>query len=136
MKDNECIFCRIANGGIPAATVYEDDNFRAILDLGPATKGHVLVIPKEHYANFYELEDKIAAKLLPVAKKIMVQLTEILECEGFNLLQNNGEIAGQTVFHYHLHLIPRYKDDNVKLTWEVGELTNEVKECILSKIAF
>ncbi len=134
MKDENCIFCKIANGEIPAATVYEDEYFRAILDLGPASKGHTLILPKEHYRDFYELDDVLAEKILPVAKKIMSELTEKLNCNGFNLLQNNGKIAGQTVFHYHLHLIPRYEGDRVNFSWEIGELTSDIKDSILSSI--
>ena len=106
-----CIFCKIANGEIPSATLYEDEDFRVILDLGPASKGHALILPKAHAANIYELPD-----------------------EGFNIVQNNGEIAGQTVFHFHMHLIPRYEGDQVGLTWKPGELTDEMKEEILAKV--
>ncbi len=134
MKDETCIFCKIANGEIPAATVYEDEDFRAILDLGPASKGHTLILPKEHYRDFYELDDALAEKIMPIAKKIMSELTDKLNCNGFNLLQNNGKVAGQTVFHYHLHLIPRYEGDSVNFSWEIGELTSDIKDSILSSI--
>lgn len=134
MKDDNCIFCKLANGEIPAATLYEDDDFRVILDAGPAAKGHALILPKEHYANLYELDDEVAAKVLPLAKKMITKLTDILGCDGYNLVQNNGEAAGQTVFHFHLHMIPRYKDDGVGLTWKMGELTEEDKNDILSRM--
>lgn len=134
MKDDNCIFCKLANGEIPTATLYEDDDFRVILDAGPAAKGHALILPKEHYANLYELDDKVAAKVLPLAKKMITKLTDILGCDGYNLVQNNGEAAGQTVFHFHLHMIPRYKDDGVGLTWKMGELTEEDKNDILSRM--
>ena len=134
MRDENCIFCKIANGDIPAATVYEDEDFRVILDLGPASKGHALILPKEHYANLYELSDELAAKVLGVAKKVITKMTEVLGCDGYNLVQNNGEAAGQTVFHFHMHLIPRYKDDQVGLGWNMGKLTDEDKEEILSKL--
>ena len=104
MKDDNCIFCKLANGEIPTATLYEDEDFRVILDASPASKGHALIIPKEHYANLYELDDDKAAK------------------------------AGQTVFHFHLHMIPRYKGDEVGLGWKMGELTEEDKQDILSKL--
>ena len=107
MKDENCIFCKIANGEIPAATLYEDDDFRVILDLGPASKGHALILPKEHYANLYELPDELAAKVIILAKKMITKLTGVLGCDGYNLVQNNGSAAGQTVFHFHLHMIPR-----------------------------
>lgn len=100
MKDENCIFCKIANGEIPSRTLYEDDDFRVILDLNPATKGHALILPREHYQNLYEIEDSTASKVLPLAKKMAVMMTEKLGCDGFNVVQNNNEIAGQTVFHF------------------------------------
>ena len=108
---NNCIFCKIANGEIPAATVYEDEDFRAILDLGPASKGHTLILPKKHAANLFELPEETAKKVLPLAKKLGARLEEGLHAEGLNVVQNNGEVAGQTVFHFHMHLIPRYASD-------------------------
>jgi len=129
-----CIFCKIANGEIPAATLYEDADFRVILDLGPASKGHALILPKTHAANIYELSDELAAKAMVLAKKMATVMTEALECDGFNIVQNNGEPAGQTVFHFHMHLIPRYKNDEVGLTWTPGELTEEDKKEILAKV--
>ncbi len=134
MRDENCIFCKLANGDIPTATLYEDDDFRVILDAGPAAKGHALIIPKEHYANLYELSDELASKVLVLAKKMITKLTDILGCDGYNIVQNNGEAAGQTVFHFHLHMIPRYKDDGVGVTWKVGELKEEDKEELLAKI--
>ena len=131
---NNCIFCKLALGQIPTATLYEDDDFRVILDLGPASKGHALILPKTHAQNIYELPDELAAKVFVLAKKMAIAMTDALQCDGFNILQNNGEAAGQTVFHFHLHLIPRYREDNVKLTWEPGQLTTEAKEEILSKV--
>ena len=129
-----CIFCKIANGEIPAATLYEDGDFRVILDLGPASKGHALILPKTHAANIYELPEDLAGKAMILAKKLAGKLTEALKCDGFNIVQNNGETAGQTVFHFHMHLIPRYKGDTVKLTWTPGELTDEDREEILAKV--
>lgn len=127
-------FCKIAAGEIPSATLYEDDDFRVILDIEPASKGHALILPKEHYANLYELDDEIAAKVLVLAKKIVTKLSDILGCEGYNIVQNNGAAAGQSVFHYHMHLIPRYKDDTVDIKWKLGTLTEEDKEYILKKM--
>lgn len=134
MKDNNCIFCKLANGEIPTSTLYEDEDFRVILDVNPASKGHALIIPKEHYANLYELEDSLAGKAMILAKKMITKLTDVLECDGYNLVQNNGECAGQTVFHFHLHLIPRYEDDGVGIGWKLNELTETDREDILSKI--
>lgn len=129
-----CIFCKIASGEIPATTLYEDQDFRVILDLGPASKGHALILPKEHYANIYEIPEELAAKAMILAKKMAGVLTQALKCDGFNIVQNNGEPAGQTVFHFHMHLIPRYEGDDVGLTWNPGSLTEEDKEEILSKV--
>ncbi len=129
-----CIFCKIASGEIPATTLYEDQDFRVILDLGPASKGHALILPKEHYANIYEIPEELAGKAMILAKKMANVLTRALKCDGFNIVQNNGEPAGQTVFHFHMHLIPRYEGDQVGLTWNPGNLTEEDKEEILSKV--
>ena len=128
MKDNNCIFCKLANGEIPTATIYEDEDFRVILDANPAAKGHALILPKEHYANLYELDDELAGKSMILAKKMITKLTKALDCDGYNIVQNNGEAAGQTVFHYHVHMIPRHKDDKVGLGWTMHELTEEEKE--------
>ena len=131
---SECIFCRIANGEIPSATLYEDDDFRVILNLGPASKGHALILPKSHAANIYELPDELAGKAMVFAKKMAGRMTEALECDGFNIVQNNGEVAGQTVFHFHMHLIPRYEGDQVNVTWKPGTLTDEVRDEIIGKL--
>ena len=131
---SDCIFCKIANGEIPSATLYEDEDFRVILDLGPASKGHALILPKAHAANIYEISDDMAAKAMILAKKMATKMTEALKCDGFNIVQNNGEPAGQTVFHFHMHLIPRYEGDQVGITWKPGILTDEVKNEILEKL--
>ena len=131
---DNCIFCKIANGEIPSATLYEDEDFRVILDLGPASKGHALILPKTHAANIYEISDEMAAKAMILAKKMATKMTDVLKCDGFNIVQNNGEQAGQTVFHFHMHLIPRYKGDQVGITWKPGTLTDEMKNEILEKM--
>ncbi len=122
---SDCIFCKIANGEIPSATIYEDEDFRGILDLGPASRGHGLILPKKHFANLFELDEETASKALLVAQKLGGRMCRNLQCDGMNLVQNNGEAAGQTVNHFHIHLIPRYKDDKVGLGWTPGEATNE-----------
>lgn len=129
--ENNCIFCKIANGEIPSATVYEDGDFRAILDLNPASKGHTLIIPKKHAANLFELPEETAEKVLPIAKKLGARLKEGLHAEGLNVVQNNGEAAGQTVMHFHMHLIPRYNNDTVNVKWVPGTLTEDDKKEIL-----
>lgn len=134
MRKDDCIFCKIVNGEIPSKTIYEDDMFRVILDLGPASKGHALLMPKDHAANLYELPDETAGKALILAKKLATQMTEKLKCDGFNLVQNNGEVAGQTVHHFHLHLIPRYVDDNQVIAWVPGEPSQDELEAIRKQI--
>ena len=134
MKDENCIFCKLASGEIPSATLYEDDDFRVILDLNPASRGHALIIPKEHYRNLYDLDDKLAAKVLVLAKKMVLKLKDVLGCDGYNIVQNNEEPAGHTVFLFHMHMIPRYEGDKVGLGWKMGELSDEDKEEILSKV--
>ncbi len=128
---SECIFCKIANGEIPSATLYEDKYFRAILDLGPASKGHTLILPKAHAASLYELPDDIAGKAMVLAKKLATKLDQVLECDGLNVVQNNGKAAGQTVFHFHMHLVPRYE---VNVSWNPGTLTDEERDELLGKL--
>jgi histidine triad (HIT) family protein len=134
MKDESCIFCKLAAGDIPSSTLYEDEDFRVILDLSPASKGHALIIPKEHYRNLYDLEEDLAAKAMVLAKRMVLRLKDVLGCEGYNIVQNNEESAGQTVFHFHIHMIPRYKKDHVGLGWRMGKLSEEDKEEILNKL--
>ncbi len=135
MKDNNCIFCKIAGGEIPSSTLYEDEMVRVILDISPASKGHALILPKEHYANLYEISDEMASHVIKTAKKMAKKMQEELGVEGLNVLQNNGELAGQTVFHYHMHLIPRYQGDKVNMKWENGELSESSKEELVKKLS-
>ena len=130
----DCIFCKIANGEIPAATLYEDEDFRVILDLGPASKGHSLILPKKHAANIYELPDETAGKAMILAKKMAGKLTDALNCDGFNIIQNNEKTAGQTVFHFHIHLIPRYFDDGQKINWQSQDVMQEELEEVKAQI--
>ena len=129
-----CVFCNLANGIWDSATLYEDENFRVILDLGPASKGHALILPKAHYANIYEIPEELAAKAIVLAKKMAGIMTEALGCDGFNIVQNNGEAAGQTVFHFHMHLIPRYNGDDAGFGWKTKELDEATKEEVLAKV--
>lgn len=132
MTKADCIFCKIANGEIPSKTLYEDDSFRVILDISPASKGHAIILPKNHAANLYELPEEDASKILLVAKKVATALKDVLHCDGMNILQNNGEAAGQTVFHLHVHLIPRYENDNVKIEWEAGAEGNTLADEVVT----
>ena len=118
---NNCIFCKIIAGEIPSATIYEDEDFKVIMDISPAAKGHAIILPKKHCADLYELDDSTASKALMVARKVATAIKAEFNCDGLNLLQNNGEAAGQTVFHFHLHLIPRYRKDQVNITWAHGK---------------
>lgn len=125
MKEDNCIFCKIADGDIPSSTIYEDEDFRVILDLGPASKGHALILPKNHYKDVCELDADLAAKVLPLAGKIGAAMKETLGCAGFNLVQNNGSEAGQTVYHFHMHIIPRYEGGPAMVTWNPGSAAPE-----------
>ena len=128
---DNCIFCKIANGEIPAATLYEDEDFRVILDVNPAAKGHALILPKAHAANIFELPDDKLQKAALLAKKVAAKLKDGLNCDGVNVLQNNGSAAGQSVYHFHMHLIPRREGDNLGLLWKPGKLTDEDRLDIL-----
>jgi len=131
MRKDDCIFCKIANGDIPSATLYEDEHFRVILDLNPASPGHALILPKDHASNLFDLPADLASEALKVAQQVGHTLMDGLHAEGLNVVQNNGEAAGQTVFHFHMHLIPRYSDDTVQVGWKPGTLTDEDRQQIL-----
>lgn len=138
MVDKDCIFCKIAAGEIPSETVYEDEQFRAILDLGPASPGHTIILPKEHFRDITELDESYAEKVLGVAAKIGKAMKAGLGCEGFNLVQNNGEAAGQTVMHFHMHVIPRYGQGEEMILWnphsprkeELAEQAARIREAL------
>lgn len=129
-----CIFCKIANGVIPSVTLYEDEDFRVIFDISPASRGHVLILPKQHAKNVCDLPEELAQKVLPLAARIGRAQMKALSCDGFNLVQNNGEAAGQTVEHFHMHVIPRYQGDEQILLWNPhtsdGEELKELAEQI------
>ena len=125
MNKDDCIFCKIANGEIPSATVYADSICRVILDVNPANKGHALIIPKEHFDNIYSMDAETAAKIFTIATEVAKAQKAELNPDGLNILQNNCEAAGQTVFHFHMHLVPRYIKDNVTMTWIPGKADTE-----------
>lgn len=131
----KCIFCKIAAGEIPSATVYEDEEFRVILDVGPAAKGHMLVLPKAHYTDICDMPEELTGRAFIVAKRMAKKMEKVLGCEGINIVQNNHEAAGQTVFHFHIHLIPRNKKDQVGLGWNTGKLTDSDREELLRKFS-
>ena len=116
MNKDDCIFCKIANG---------DSICRVILDVNPANKGHALIIPKEHFDNIYSMDAETAAKIFTIATEVAKAQKAELNPDGLNILQNNGEAAGQTVFHFHMHLVPRYIKDNVTMTWIPGKADTE-----------
>ncbi|MCR4791728.1 MAG: HIT family protein [Lachnospiraceae bacterium] len=117
MKKDDCIFCKLANGDIPTNSIYEDDRFNVILDNGPATKGHALILPKEHAEDLFDLPEETAAEAMKLAKILGKHIVDVLGADGMNIVQNNGEAAGQTVKHFHLHIIPRYEGDGQKILW-------------------
>lgn len=119
MSHENCIFCKIVNGDIPAAKVFENEHVLAFIDISQVTKGHTLVIPKLHQENIFELKPETAKELFGVVPKIANAIKEAYQPIGLNILNNNGKAAGQTVFHYHLHLIPRYgKGDGYGAVWK------------------
>lgn len=135
MNENNCVFCKIISGEFSSTTVYEDENFKAIFDISPASKGHTLVLVKNHVENIFEMDEVIATNALIVIKKIATAIKEVLNCDGINIVQNNGEAAGQSVNHLHFHIIPRYTDDHVMTPWkngsyedgEAASLANQIK---------
>ncbi|WP_252504090.1 HIT family protein [Sporosarcina sp. Marseille-Q4943] len=132
-----CIFCKIVEGTLPSEKIYEDENVIAIMDVMPVTKGHVLLIPKEHRENLYEMTEEEASQLFSVAPKIANILKEEFKPAGMNLLQNNGAPAGQAVFHFHMHFIPRYdQTDGFESDWnpKVEEFTQERIQEIANQI--
>ena len=135
MRDANCVFCKIIDGVIPSTRLYEDEEFVIMLDIGPASFGHALLLPKNHYANIYEMPEDVLSKAICLAKTFGEKLVKALGADGLNLVQNNGLAAGQTVFHYHLHLITRYEGDDVGELWTPGSLSDEKRKEILDKLA-
>ena len=127
----ECIFCKIINGELPSKTIYEDDLIKIIMNINPATNGHLLVLPKEHYVNLFDLHEKILNHSIKVIKeKIYKELKEKLNCEGMTLAQNNE--LGQEIKHYHIHIIPRYQNDNADFNYDKSKLDD--LETIFNKL--
>lgn len=134
MKDNNCIFCKIANGEIPSRTIEENELFRVVLDVAPATKGHALILPKEHCRNLFDLPEETGAEVMKMAQKIALKMKDKLHCDGVNLVQNSEEPAGQTVFHFHMHVIPRYVDDGQTIGWKPAQLTAEEMDAVAEQL--
>ncbi|HOZ36540.1 MAG TPA: HIT family protein [bacterium] len=133
---SDCIFCKIINGEIPADKVYEDEKIIAFLDISPINKGHVLVVPKEHFENLLETPDELISKIMIIAKRLGLAIKKATDAEGINIGINNGAGAGQVVFHTHIHVIPRFINDGYKLwgsnkKYELGEgdgLAQKIRE--------
>ena len=134
----DCIFCKIADGRVPAAKVYEDPKVLSFLDIMPANKGHCLVIPKKHSANLIDMDEGDFVAAIKAAKKIARALSLSFGNISFNLLVNNGKEAGQVVNHAHIHLIPRFNKDRLRLKWshlkyednEINEYAEKIKKFI------
>lgn len=125
MRDENCIFCKIANGEIPSSTLFEDEEFRAILDISPATRGHALILPKSHFKDISELPEELSAKIPALASKIGEAAKSALRASGYNILMNTGASAGQTVFHCHIHIIPRYEGGERIVAWEPKDMQEQ-----------
>lgn len=127
-----CIFCKILNGDIPSNKVFENDNFIAILDAFPANEGHTLVIPKKHFENIFEIDEETLKEGYAIAKRIASSIKKSLNIENINILQNNGVLAGQTVKHFHIHVIPRLENDTVVMKSTPISIDNEkIKQIML-----
>ncbi len=129
-----CIFCKLANGEIPTNTVYEDENYRVIMDANPANIGHSLVLPKKHGKDIFELDSETVAGAHALAKKVAEAAKKALDADGINILQNNGESAGQTVMHFHIHVIPRFKNDWPSMPMHQSGATDEETKAACAKI--
>lgn len=134
MKDDNCIFCKLAAGQIPSTTLYEDEDFRVIMDIAPAVKGHAIVLPKQHMNDLLSIEENTAKKALFVVSKMANAIKDALNCDGINILQNNGEAAGQSVFHLHFHILPRYKEDHFTIPWKTLSYEEGEAEAIAKRI--
>ncbi len=132
---NNCIFCAIANGSNPSAKIYEDDKIICVLDIFPASRGHILVIPKRHVVFSTQMEDSLSTQVFSFANKMAAMIFEAMNAEGTNILVANGVSAGQKVGHAVVHVIPRYKGDNVKIEFGGKQITQEELEDVMKKIA-
>lgn len=121
MRDQACIFCKIIAAELPAAVVYEDDSIVAFLDIGPLADGHLLVIPREHYSRLTDLPPERCAQMAAALPLLGRAVLEVTKAEGFNVLLNQGAIAGQAVSHLHFHIIPRTKNDQLGYRWNAGK---------------
>ena len=130
----DCIFCKIVDGKIPASKVYEDGNVISFLDIMPANKGHCLVVPKKHYETLLDISDEDLKSLILAAKKIAKALSLSIGNGSSNIVMNNGKIAGQLVPHAHIHIIPRFKGDRLRLSWSHKKYIDKEMKSIQEKI--
>lgn len=125
MKEKNCLFCKIAHEEVESATIFESNDFMVILDKFPSGIGHTLILVKEHIENIYDLDGETAGKLFALTTVVAKALKKVLQCDGLNILQNNGAVAGQTVMHFHLHLIPRFENDGIDFKWKTQEFSDK-----------
>lgn len=130
---NECIFCKIIKGEIPSDKIYEDDNFLAFLDITPINIGHALLIPKKHYKDIFEIPDNTLCEIGPIIKKIANAVKDGANADAINIGMNNGSVAGQVVFHAHIHIMPRFSDDGYRL-WHGKEYKKDEAQKIAENI--
>jgi len=134
MNPDECIFCKIVKGELPSKKMYEDKDVIAFLDINPASRGHTLVIPKKHYANIFDVDNSTLGKIMDVAKTISERAKNRLHAEGVNILQSNGRHAGQIVDHIHVHVIPRYPNDNINIRFPRAQVSDEEMKMVQEKL--
>lgn len=129
-----CVFCEIVKGNIPSYKIYEDENVLAFLDISQATKGHTLIVTKKHYENLFDLPTEEAVNIIKAAKIVEEKLKNKLNISNINLLNNNGELAGQVVKHYHLHLIPRYEENDIIIKFNEHEINYDELKLLCEEI--
>ena len=130
-----CVFCKIIKGEIPSKKIYEDDDVLAILDMSQATLGHTLVLPKKHYENLFSIENNDYLKVMEKVKMLAKAITSALNASGCNILNNCGELAGQSVMHFHVHIIPRYENDDLKIEFKEHSLNlEEIQKIIVNEL--
>ena len=125
MNPQECLFCKIIRNEIPSKKVYEDSDVVAFLDINPTAIGHTLVVPKKHFQDIYDVDESSLSKAMNIAKKISILLKDKFGADGVNIIQNTGHVAGQIVMHFHIHVIPRYKNDNIQFHFPRAQLTSQ-----------
>ena len=121
-SDPNCIFCKIVAGAIPSYKLYEDENILSFLDIGPLSHGHCLIIPKAHYVTINQMPDSLAGACMSLVPRLSRALVSTVDVDAWNVLQNNGKLAGQAVDHVHFHIIPRKTDDGLGFRWPAGQL--------------